>query len=235
MSGGNAAAGAAGAFSAELAGRFIAEQLYGATSQQAIDKLSESDREQISLLATLAAGAAGGLVGDSTAAVGNAAQAGKNAVENNTLGEHGGYDEDEHAREIGNRPLNLIKLRPGAGPILDEDGRPIPGGFGVPGAVPIKSNIATYVPSPKHASGGWGTPMDLSDSKAQEVLNNSIQGGKQRYGMSGGKLYEFQPDNAAGWHGYPIVGTEAPANVLRELLNRNDINKSEYNKLRKGK
>jgi hypothetical protein len=45
----------------------------------------------------------------------------------------------------------------------------------------------------------------LSDSKAQEVLNNSIQGGKQRYGISDGKLYEFQPDNVGGWHGYPMV------------------------------
>ena len=55
-----------------------------------------------------------------------------------------------------------------------------------------------YVPSPKHAAGGWGTPMDLSDSKAQEVLNNSIQGGKQKYGVSVGKIYEFQPDNVGG-------------------------------------
>ncbi|MGC0935114.1 hemagglutinin repeat-containing protein [Pantoea agglomerans] len=92
-----------------------------------------------------------------------------------------------------------------------------------------------YVPSPKHAPGGWGTPMDLSDSKAQEVLNNSIQGGKQRYGLSDGKLYEFQPDNAGGWHGYPIPGTEAPPKLLREFLARGDISKAEYNKLIKGK
>ncbi len=71
-----------------------------------------------------------------------------------------------------------------------------------------------YVPSPKHALGGWGTPMDLSDTKAQEVLNNSIQGGKQRYGITDGKLYEFQPDNVGGWHGYPISGTEAPPKIL---------------------
>ncbi|WP_261369679.1 hypothetical protein [Yersinia bercovieri] len=53
------------------------------------------------------------------------------------------------------------------------------------------SDNSKYVPSPKHAAGGWGTPMDLSDSKAQEVLNNSIQGGKQQYGISDGKVYEF--------------------------------------------
>jgi filamentous hemagglutinin len=92
-----------------------------------------------------------------------------------------------------------------------------------------------YVPSPKHAPGGWGTPMDLSDTKAQEVLNNSMQGGKQRYGITDGKLYEFQPDNVGGWHGYPIPGTEAPPKILREFLSRGDISKAEYNKMIKGK
>ncbi len=97
------------------------------------------------------------------------------------------------------------------------------------------SEDSKYVPSPKHAPGGWGTPMDLSDSKAQEVLNNSIQGGKQRYGISDGKIYEFQPDNVGGWHGYPVPGTEAPPKVLREFLSRGDVSKAEYNKMIKGK
>lgn len=91
------------------------------------------------------------------------------------------------------------------------------------------------MPSPKHALGGWGTPMDLSDSQAQNVLNNSIQGGKQKYGLSGGKLYEFQPDNVGGWHGYPVQGTEVPPKVSREFLSRGDISKAEYNKMIKGK
>ena len=87
MSGGNAAAGAGGAFSAELAARYITENYYNAKTPEEIRKLSESDRQEISLLSTLAAGAAGGVVGDSTAAVTTGAQTGKNAVENNALGD----------------------------------------------------------------------------------------------------------------------------------------------------
>ncbi len=92
-----------------------------------------------------------------------------------------------------------------------------------------------YAPSPKHGAGGWGTPMDLDDNKAQQVLVDSIQGGKQRYGVSDGKVYEFQPDNVGGWHGYPIPGNQAPVGVLREFLQRGDISQAEYGKLRKGK
>ncbi|EKZ95752.1 filamentous hemagglutinin family N-terminal domain protein [Cupriavidus sp. HMR-1] len=95
--------------------------------------------------------------------------------------------------------------------------------------------VPKYVPSPKHDAGGWGTPMDLDELAAQRVLNNSVQGGKQRYGVSDGKVYEFQPDNVGGWHGYPVPGNEVPANVLRALLQKGDITKSEYGKLIKGK
>ena len=85
MAGGNAAAGAAGAFSGELAARYIAEQRFGADTQAKIDALSEDQRQELSLMSTLAAGLAGGLAGNSTASATTGAQAGKNAVENNSL------------------------------------------------------------------------------------------------------------------------------------------------------
>ena len=47
--------------------------------------LTEDERQQLSLLDTLAAGLAGGLAGNSMAAATTGAQAGKNAVENNSL------------------------------------------------------------------------------------------------------------------------------------------------------
>ncbi|MGD8218315.1 hypothetical protein ACNT2N_12215 [Pseudomonas thivervalensis] len=77
--------------------------------------------------------------------------------------------------------------------------------------------------------------MDLDDRTAQEVLSSSISGGKQQYGFHEGKLYEFQPDNAGGWHGYPIPGNEAPSSVLRKLRDDGIVTPAEYNRLRKGK
>ena len=85
MSGGSAAAGAAGAFSGELATRYIAEKYWGADPPEKIAALGQEDREQLSLLGTLAAGLAGGMVGNSSAAATSGAVAGKNAVENSYL------------------------------------------------------------------------------------------------------------------------------------------------------
>ncbi|GLR10269.1 Contact-dependent inhibition of growth factor CdiA [Mixta theicola] len=86
MSGGSAASGAAGAFSGELAARYIAQYRFGADTPEKIEALSEEQRQELSLMSTLAAGLAGGLAGNSTAAATTGAQAGKNAVENNALG-----------------------------------------------------------------------------------------------------------------------------------------------------
>lgn len=91
MSGGSAAAGAAGAFSGELATRYIAEKYWGADTPEKIAALGQEDREQLSLLGTLAAGLAGGMVGNSSAAATSGAIAGKNAVENNELSGLSGF------------------------------------------------------------------------------------------------------------------------------------------------
>ncbi|WAB85681.1 hemagglutinin repeat-containing protein [Pantoea agglomerans] len=91
MSGGSAAAGAAGAFSGELATRYIAEKYWGADTPEKIAALGQEDREQLSLLGTLAAGLAGGMVGNSSAAATSGAVAGKNAVENNELSGLSGF------------------------------------------------------------------------------------------------------------------------------------------------
>ncbi|MCV0726607.1 hemagglutinin repeat-containing protein, partial [Escherichia coli] len=82
MQGNNAAAGAAGAATGELAARAIAGMLYPGVKQS---DLSEEQKQTISTLATVSAGLACGLTGNSTASAAVGAQSGKNAVENNSL------------------------------------------------------------------------------------------------------------------------------------------------------
>ncbi|PIJ49467.1 filamentous hemagglutinin, partial [Erwinia sp. OLMDLW33] len=78
----SAVAGGLGAGGGELAARYIAGQLFpGKTA----DQLSESEKQQVSALSQLAAGLAGGLASGDTGGAVTAAQAGKNAVENNYL------------------------------------------------------------------------------------------------------------------------------------------------------
>jgi RHS repeat-associated protein len=94
-----------------------------------------------------------------------------------------------------------------------------------------------YSLTDKHEPGGWGTPMDLKPKVAEQVLNDGITGpnGKQVYGYNDGKLYEFQPDNVGGFHGYPVPGNEVPSKVLKELKNNGTITNAEYKKFIKGK
>ncbi|MDR6764541.1 hypothetical protein J2Y38_004774 [Flavobacterium sp. 2755] len=101
-----------------------------------------------------------------------------------------------------------------------------------------KSNKLFYSPTDKHKPGGWGTEMDLNDTTAFEVLNDSQSLGKQKYSVYNGVIYEFQPDNVGGWHGYPIpgielVGQKGGSAILREWLKTAKITKIEYNKLSK--
>ncbi|MGR7724992.1 VENN motif pre-toxin domain-containing protein, partial [Klebsiella aerogenes] len=87
-SGNNSAlAGAAGAVSGELLGRWIAAEYYPDVKTE---ELSDEQKSTISALSTLAAGLMGGLSGGSSADAVAGAQAGKNAVENNAFGASAG-------------------------------------------------------------------------------------------------------------------------------------------------
>lgn len=78
--------------------------------------------------------------------------------------------------------------------------------------------------------------MDLGEAEAQQVLNAGTPSGKQIYGYSPqtGKVYEFQPDNVGGYHGYPIPGNEAPPGVLKAWRDAGAIPNSVYKRLLKG-
>jgi len=81
-SGNSALAGAAGGVSGELMAQLVMKQLYPG---KAVGDLTETEKQTISALGTLAAGLAGGVAGDGTADAVAGAQAGRNAVENNAL------------------------------------------------------------------------------------------------------------------------------------------------------
>ncbi|GAA5785707.1 hemagglutinin repeat-containing protein [Chitiniphilus shinanonensis] len=83
LQGNNAGAGAAGALAGEGMARLLTEQLYPGVDPS---ELTESQKQTIVALSGIAAGIAGGAVGDSGLNVVAGGQAGQNAVENNFLG-----------------------------------------------------------------------------------------------------------------------------------------------------
>ncbi|HHR1139724.1 endonuclease toxin domain-containing protein, partial [Klebsiella aerogenes] len=96
-SGNNSAlAGAAGAVSGELLGRWIAAEYYPDVKTE---ELSDEQKSTISALSTLAAGLMGGLSGGSSADAVAGAQAGKNAVENNYLSTSQGLEFDKEMQD----------------------------------------------------------------------------------------------------------------------------------------
>ena len=97
-----------------------------------------------------------------------------------------------------------------------------------------KSALIYVAQEKKHKLRNFGTTMDLADDVAQQVLDKSLLVGKQRYGYSGGKVYEFKFDNASGWHGYPIPGNEAPADAIKFIKEEYKLTQSQYKKLIKG-
>ncbi|MEQ9850122.1 hemagglutinin repeat-containing protein [Pectobacterium brasiliense] len=101
LSGQDAAAGAIGASSGELAARAImADQYSGKTAND----LTEEEKQSVSALSTLASGLISGLAGNSTASAASGAQSGRNAVENNALS-----SKDEKQRQDAKWSLPYIK------------------------------------------------------------------------------------------------------------------------------
>ncbi|MDG6449172.1 hemagglutinin repeat-containing protein, partial [Glaesserella parasuis] len=82
ITGNNAAAGALGAFTAEAAAPYLMQALYNTDNAE---NLTDSQKQNIANLSQIAAGLAGGVVGDSSADFISGAEIGKRAVENNFL------------------------------------------------------------------------------------------------------------------------------------------------------
>lgn len=86
--GNSAAAGAAGAVSGELMAQLVMNKLYPGKQ---VSDLTETEKQTVSVLGTLAAGLAGGITGGSAADGMAGAQAGNSSVENNTFNEAAEY------------------------------------------------------------------------------------------------------------------------------------------------
>ncbi len=183
-SGNNSAlAGAAGAVSGELLGRWIAAEYYPDVKTE---ELSDEQKSTISALSTLAAGLMGGLSGGSSADAVAGAQAGKNAVENNLMGGNE-WSQGEKAREHGADVLSCADNPSGeacqrgiaenkayAGALASAGLIYLPGGMQITGAIGGTANagiqylingevnptdvlIATYVGAFTANTGAWGT------------------------------------------------------------------------------
>ncbi|MEJ4044317.1 two-partner secretion domain-containing protein [Erwinia sp. SLM-02] len=94
--GNSAAAGAAGAVSGELMAQLVMKELYAGKQ---VSDLTETEKQTVSVLGTLAAGLAGGLTGGRAADGMAGAQAGKNSVENNYLSQKQQAQKDKEIAE----------------------------------------------------------------------------------------------------------------------------------------
>ncbi|MGG6166259.1 hemagglutinin repeat-containing protein [Pantoea allii] len=172
--GNSALSGASGA----ALGEFIAQEMYPGIARK---DLSEEQKQTISALGTLAAGLAGGLANGSASGAIAGAQAGKNAAENNALGSIDSYlfgdKNEEHEKEMGDRPIHVFTLTPGLEPKRDEQGHPLTYAFGV--AVPIKTDSLPAGYSPTSSGqivgpkGGVYTSTGKSDSNGNTIYSNS--------------------------------------------------------------
>ena len=140
--GNNALAGAAGAATGEVVG-MIATQMYG----KPVSELSEAEKQTVSTLATVAAGLAGGLVGDSGASAVAGAQSGKTTVENNALSKDKIFDINP-----------MLKIG-----VEDVDGELLKGGGGIANGRPSHRQSEKDVG--KDLGTGWREQVSYKDGK----------------------------------------------------------------------
>ncbi len=138
----NALAGAAGAATGEVVG-MIATQMYG----KPVSELSEAEKQTVSTLATVAAGLAGGLVGDSGASAVAGVQSGKTTVENNALSKDKIFDINP-----------MLKIG-----VEDVDGELLKGGGGIANGRPSHRQSEKDVG--KDLGAGWREQVSYKDGK----------------------------------------------------------------------
>ncbi|WP_373454716.1 hemagglutinin repeat-containing protein [Escherichia albertii] len=175
--GNNALAGAAGAATGEVVG-MIATQMYG----KPVSELSETEKQTVSTLATVAAGLAGGLVGDSGASAVAGAQPGKTTVENNALSLPSGMVSYGQAVASWNQYADANNLTPEqkqAG--LDKLAK-----GELPEGVNISKVIVDGYKDGVLIAGAWylGPAVSVGKAAVGGVTSAAVNGGFQWYGLS---------------------------------------------------
>ncbi|MEL4013208.1 hemagglutinin repeat-containing protein [Dryocola clanedunensis] len=180
--GNSALVGAAGAATGEMAA-MVALNVYG----KPVRELSETEKQTVSALATLAAGLAGGLTGDSTADAVAGAQTGKTVVENNALG-------DKDAKKLGLRPVKILEVNPLKIGFVDEDGNVNAyGGKAVKPATINKGQQNKHIVGTneyKTAAASSGSQRSIITVEPQSLLpqlGTGQQVGKIEVGLAGSK------------------------------------------------
>lgn len=235
----SAVAGGLGAGGGELAARYIAGQLFpGKTAEQ----LSESEKQQVSALSELAAGLAGGLATGDTGGAVTAAQAGKNAVENNYLSDNQKTQREEEFAAC--KDSTACKLQVGSKWDLIDAGQQTSYGAGMLVGVP-----AGLVDSVQSIVNMGLSPVETYDAmkslfNSGDVLGNVSDAVKQSYitrlenmeaeyqkagasgsfnaGVEGGKLISEIASLAAGGAGVAKGGA-----ILTEKIAAKVVGKAE--------
>lgn len=221
LNGAPAAGGAVGAVTGETVAMTISELYFG----KAPKDLNEQEREQLSGMSTIASALAGSLTSDSAAGTIAGAQAGKNSVENNTLGKNKIYDINPMLK-IGVEGADGDPLKGGGG-IAKGKGSPIP----VPEPV-MANNGLVYKSNPKHTLGQQGNRPNagIEPKNSLELFEQSIPGTKQypnkkvRFAVdSQGNIHRFEGTNGQyHWNGSTgdknaLTSDQVPSAVQKQL------------------
>lgn len=70
----------------------------------------------------------------------------------------------------------------------------------------------------------------MTQEKAQQLLNNSVEVGRSRFNVLGEYCFQANCDNTAemSWHGFPIKWSDLPTEAKNQLIANGQLTKTEY-------
>jgi filamentous hemagglutinin len=213
LQGQSAAAGAAGAATAALGTKAIAEAMFGTSD---FSKMSEEQRQTVSALATLAGGLAGGLASGDTAGAVTGGQSGKNTSENNDQ-----FGFSPGMMSYGSGAMSLQESMVKEGKSLDEIQAAM--SHYAKGDMPEGADIAKVIIN-GYADGAMiagaiylGPAASIGKVAVSSVLSGGANAAYQWYDMSQPghetKTYDYWSTTAAAVTGGLAPGRGIPANI----------------------